>query len=391
MSSPVDQDSLVEQYYQQLCQEWGYTPTADVCTGYETVMHRLRALGKDVWNQADDAGKQAIQDEVFDIYRSVGVVPITYYSLDGCRQQVNELATKTKSVRNSQLGVGNNEGLAFGRFWFPNMQDAKWNDNATVSIRARFNHDNKLKRAIKLAYVHRDEGVDTVIPKNIRRALELVNGGTIQNFKPMNARAVWEHICPVFRGNVLDFSSGYGGRMLGAMTSNLRYHYTGLDPNTCTYQGLTALGALLDEQGHGAGYAMHCIPSEEFVPEPGVYDAAFSSPPYFNLETYTDEPTQCMNRYTNLDLWFEGYVEPTLTMIHQALADDGIYAVNIADYKNGKEQFAIVDQWKQLSKKAGFDYQETVNMILNVRPGVGNNKLEKAYKSEGIYVFKKRK
>ena len=380
---------MIKQYYVQLCQEWGYTPTADVCTGYESVIPRLRELGKDPWNRADDAGKEAIQDEVFDIYRSINIVPITYYSLDGCRQQVNELATKTKSVKNSQLGVGNNEGLAFGRFWFPNMQDAKWNDNATVSIRARFNHDNKLKRAIKLAYVHRDEGADTVIPKNIRRALELVNGGTIQNFKPMNARAVWEYICPVFRGNVLDFSSGYGGRMLGAMTSNLRYNYTGIDPNTRTFQGLEALGELLNEENIGSGYAMNCMPSEEFDPEPGFYDAAFSSPPYFNLETYTDEPTQCMNRYTTLSAWFDGYVAPTLQMVHKALADDGIYAVNIADYKNGKEQFAIVDQWKELSKQVGFEYQETVDMILNVRPGVGNNKLEKAYKSEGIYIFRK--
>jgi len=380
---------MIEQYYQQLCQEWGYTPTDKVCTGYESVLPQLRALGKDAWTKADDAGKQAIQDEVFNIYRSVGIVPITYYNLDGCREQVDKLATKTKSVKNQQLGVGNNEGLAFGRFWFPNMQDAKWNDNDTVSMKARFNHDNKLKRAIKLAYVHRDEGADTVIPKNIRRALELVNGGTIQNFKPMNARAVWEHICPVFRGNLLDFSSGYGGRMLGAMTSNLRYHYTGIDPNTRTHQGLVALGKLLDEQNIGSGYEMHCCPSEEFAPKPGFYDAAFSSPPYFNLETYTDEPTQCMNRYTTLSAWFDGYVVPTLQMIHKALADDGIYAVNIANYKNGKEQFVIVDQWKAISEQVGFKYQETIDMILNVRPGVGNNKLEKAYKSEGIYIFQK--
>ena len=380
---------MLTQYYTQLCHEWGYTPTADVCTGYESVLPQLQALGKDAWTKADDVGKQAIQDEVFDIYRSINIVPITYYSLDGCRQQINELATKTKSVKNHQLGVGNNEGLAFGRFWFPNMQDAKWNDNATVSIRARFNHDNKLKRAIKLAYVHRDEGADTVIPKNIRRALELVNGGTIQNFKPMNARAVWEYICPVFRGNVLDFSSGYGGRMLGAMTSNLRYNYTGIDPNTRTFQGLEALGELLNEENIGSGYSMNCRPSEEFDPEPGFYDAAFSSPPYFNLETYTDEPSQCMNRYTTLDKWFGGYVVPTLEMVHRALADDGIYAVNIADYKNGKEQFQIVDRWKELSEQVGFKYQETIDMILNVRPGVGNNKLEKAYKSEGIYIFQK--
>jgi hypothetical protein len=380
----------LENYYQQLCQEWGYTPTNTTSTGYETVLPRLQELGKDAWTKANDAEREIIQQEVFDIYRSVGIVPITYFNLEGCRQQVKDLATKTKSVKNSQLGVGNNEGLAFGRFWFPNMQDAKWNDNDTVSIRSRFNHDNKLKRAIKLAYVHRDEGADTVIPKNIRRALELVNGGTIQNFKPMNARAVWEHICPVFRGNVLDFSSGYGGRMLGAMTSNLRYHYTGLDPNTRTFQGLDALGELLVEQNLGSGYSMHCVPSEEFDPEPGLYDAAFSSPPYFNLETYTDEPTQCMNRYRTLDEWVDGYVVKTIGMTHNALAQDGIYAVNIADYKNGKQEFKIVDQWIELAEKHRFRHVETVNMMLNVRPGVGNNRDQKIHKSEGIYIFQKK-
>lgn len=380
---------MIQQYYNQLCTEWGYTPTSSVCTGYEHVEAQLRLLSKERWTAADDAGKEAIQQEVFDLYRSINIVPINYYNLDGCREQVRLLGHKFKNVENRTLGVGNNDGLAFSRFWFQNMQDAKWNDNDTVSMRSRFMHDNKLKRAIKLCYVHRDEGEDSVLPRNLRRALELVNGGTIQNFKPMNARAVWEYICPTFMGNVLDFSSGYGGRMMGALSSRWNYHYTGIDPNTRTFQGLDALGALMQEEGMGRGYEMHCMPSEEFEPESGFYDAAFSSPPYFNLETYTDEPTQCMNRYTNLDRWFEGYVEPTVKMIHRGLADDGIYAVNIADYKNGKEQFAIVDRWRDLSEKMGFKYIETIDMMLNVRPGVGNNKLEKAYKSEGIYLFKK--
>ena len=380
---------MIDQYYQQLCQEWGYTPTLDVCTGYESVEPQLRALSKERWTAADDAGREAIQQEVFDIYRSINRVPITYFNLDGCRAAVRDLAHKNKSIVNKQLGVGNNEGLQLGRFWFPGMQDAKWNDNATVSMKARFNHDNKLKRAIKLCYVHRDEGAESVIPRNLRRALELVNGGTIQNFKPMNARAVWEYICPTMWGNVLDFSSGYGGRMMGAMTSRMAYNYTGIDPNTRTFQGLEAMGELLTEQGQGRGFSMNCMPSEEFDAEPGFYDAAFSSPPYFNLETYTDEPTQCMNRYTNLDRWFDGYVAPTLEMIYRGLASDSVYAVNIADYKNGKESFAIVDHWKALSEKVGFKYVEQIDMLLNVRPGVGNNKLEKAYKSEGIYLFRK--
>ena len=80
---------------------------------------------------------------------------------------------------------------------------------------------------------------------------------------------------------------------------------------------------------------------------------------------------------------------PTIQMLHTALAKDGLYAVNIADYKDGKEEFKIVDRWKELSESIGFKYVKQLDMLLNVRPGVGNNKLENSYKSEGIYIFKK--
>ena len=381
---------IVIDYYNDICARWNYTPTDTVSTGYENVITRLKQLDKDTWIQADDAGKTTIEQEVFDIYRSRNIVPINYYSLAGCQELVYDLAMKKKKVNDGIIQVGNNSGLTLGRFWFENMQDARWNTNNTVSLRSRFNHDAKLKRAIRLCYQHRDEGKDSVMPNNLRRALELVNGGTIQNFKPMNARAVWEYICPVLFGNVLDFSSGYGGRMMGAMTSRMRYHYTGIDPNTKTYNGLVALGELMNECGQGSGYEMHCMPSEEFDPEPGYYQAAFSSPPYFNLETYCNEPTQCMNKCATVGDWFELYVEPTLRMIHRALEPDAIYAVNIADYRTTREQFEIVEPWKQLSEKVGFKFEKTVKMMLNVRPGVGNNKKDNGFKYEGIYVFQKK-
>lgn len=381
---------IVIDYYNDLCRRWNYTPTDTMTTGYESVMPRLRQLGKQAWVNADDAGKQQIEDEVFNIYRSVGIIPIYYYNLEGCREQIFALSSKNKKITDRILAVGNNEGLTLGRFWFENMQDAFTRNNREVSLRSRFNNDRKLKRAINLCYKHRNDDLDAVIPKNLRRAFDLVDGGSIQNFKPMNARAVWEYICPTLFGRVLDFSSGYGGRMMGAMTSNMRYHYTGIDPNTKTYQGLVALGELLNECGQGSGYEMHKIPSEEFAPEPGGYDAAFSSPPYFNLETYSEEDTQCMNRCGNLDAWFESYVEPTLKMIHTSLAPGALYAVNIADYKFDKENFEIVERWKSLSEKCGFTFEHTVQMMLNVRPGQGNNRKENPLKFEGIYVFSKK-
>jgi hypothetical protein len=268
------------------------------------------------------------------------------------------------------------------------MQEAKTFNYAEVSLRHRFLNDNKLKAAIKICYKYRDEGEKAVMPKSILRALDLTGGGTIQNFKPMNAKAIYEYICPCMFGNVLDFSSGYGGRMLGSMTSKMRYNYTGIDPNTKTFIGLDALGSMLNDLGLGGGYQMHHTVSEEFDAPHNSFDAAFSSPPYFNLEIYSDEETQCMNRYTNLDAWFDHYVEPTLSMLNKVLVDDGIYAVNIADYDKGK--IKVVDRWIQLSKKLNFEYVGTLKMMLNVRPGKGNNKLENGFKHEGVYLFKKK-
>ena len=67
----------LEQYHAQLCQEWGYNPTQDVASGYEHVYKDLRLLSKSAWDSADDVGKQNIEQAAFDIYRSVGILPIT--------------------------------------------------------------------------------------------------------------------------------------------------------------------------------------------------------------------------------------------------------------------------------------------------------------------------
>ena len=378
-------NTQIQDYFEYLSAEWNYTSEQPESTGYESVYPELMKLDKDSWVAADDAGKLVIEQSVFDIYRSVGILPITYYNIEGCQEQILNLRGRIPKIKDGEIPVGNTTGLSLSRFWFPNMQDARVLDNDTISLRSRFNNDRKLKRAINLCYKYRDEGDKSVFPINLRRALELVNGGTIQNFKPLNATAVWEYICPTMFGRVLDFSSGYGGRMLGAMTSGMRYHYTGIDPNTKTYTGLVALGELVNEV-IGTTYNMNCVGSEEFVAKE-EYDAAFSSPPYFNLEIYSDEPTQCMNKFQNRSAWFEQYVEPTLKMIHRSLAKNSVYAVNIADYKVAKEQFNIVDTWLELSAKMGFQYQEKISMMLNVRPGVGNGKLQNGYKSEGVYIF----
>ena len=187
-------------------------------------------------------------------------------------------------------------------------------------------------------------------------------------------------------GRVYDYSMGYGGRLLGTLASNMRYNYVGIDPNTETFEYLNYLNSLI-KSSIGSTGELHCSTSEEYEPED--IDLAFSSPPYFNLEKYSDEDTQCMVRYKTLDEWFDGYVTPSIQQIHRGLNREGVFATNMADYKTTKEEFKVVERWIQTAEKIGFKYNGMIKMMLNTRPGVGNDKLEGREKWEGVYVFKK--
>lgn len=355
----------------------------DEFTCYEAYDDQLATYTKQRYEQAPE---QVVR-EVFEIYRAVNVVPIVYYTEQGLVAAILDLVRTTpNSVNKNTIGLGNNQGQSINRFCFPNMMTAEPKGRGSNSLRDRFNDDRKLERAIKLCFEHRD-GNNLVSPTAVRRALELVTGENVQNFKPLNARAIVEHLCPVLWGTVYDYSAGYGGRLLGISTSRFSYDYTGIDPNTETVANLTYLNSLIAQVGNKGGTIIQSV-SEEY--EPKQIDLAFSSPPYFNLEKYSDEPTQCMNRYTTLDDWFDGYVAPTMKNIHAGLYDDGIFATNIADYKSyGNKEYKVVDRWIATAEKLGFKHINTIKMMLNTRPGVGNDKTAGREKWEGVYVFTK--
>ena len=356
--------------------------TGDEFTGYESVYDQLNFTKEDY-----NADPEGTIDSVFNIYRSVNLVPIVYYTEQGLVDAVRDFShSKYNTVQSNVLGLGNNAGQTVNRFLFPNMMTAEPKGRGSNSLKDRFYNDAKLRRAIRICFEFRD-GNNLVHPTAMRRALELVTGENVTNFKAQNAKAIVEYLCPVLWGNVYDYSAGYGGRLLGITSSNMRYNYVGIDPNTETVKYLNYLQQIIQE-ATGVKSEIYCTTSEEYTPT--STDLAFSSPPYFNLEKYTDEPTQCMVRYRSLDEWFDGYAEPTIKNIYKGLNNDGIFATNIADYKSyGNKEYEVVERWIATAEKLGFKHVETVKMMLNTRPGVGNNKTEGREKFEGVYVFKK--
>ena len=356
----------------------------DVFTGYEPIEQELSKFTKVVYDQ----DPEGTIEKIFALYRSINLVPMFYFTEQGLVAAIKDLAqTTANAVDSNVISLGNNKGQTINRFLFPNMMTAEPKGRGSNSLRDRFLDDNKLKRAIKLCFEHR-EGANLVSPTAVRRALELVTGENIQNFKSLNARAIVEDLCPVMWGSVYDYSAGYGGRLLGITTSKMKYSYVGIDPNTETVANLNYLNSLIDQAVSNPGTIVQSV-SEEYQPE--NIDLAFSSPPYFNLEKYCDELTQCMVRYTTLDEWFEGYVVPTMKNIHQGLNSDGVFATNIADYKSyGNKEYFVVDRWIAAAEQLGFKHTKTIKMMLNTRPGVGNDKTQGKEKYEGVYVFVKK-
>jgi hypothetical protein len=356
----------------------------DEFTGYEPVYDQLDKFTKEVFEK----DPEGTVDKVFEIYRSINLVPIIYFTEEGLVRAIKEFkSTSYNSVVDNRIGLGNNRGQPLSRFLFPNMMTAEPKGRGSNSLKDRFLDDTKLKRAIRICFEMR-EGQKLVYPTALRRSLELVTGENIQNFKPQNARAIVEHLCPVLWGNIYDYSAGYGGRLLGIGSSNMNYNYTAVDPNTETVNYLQYFNSLIKQATGVEGTIVQSV-SEDYQPED--VDLAFSSPPYFNLEKYSDEPTQCMVNYTTLDEWFDGYVVPTMTNIHNGLNSDGVFATNIADYKTygQKEPVEVCERWIATAEKIGFKHTGTIKMMLNTRPGVGNDKLAGREKFEGVYVFTK--
>jgi hypothetical protein len=354
----------------------------DHFTGYEPIYDQLDKFTKQTY--LDDTEGTILK--VRALYRSINLVPIDYFTEQGLIDELKQFKNlSANSIENDVIGLGNNRGQSINRFVFPNMMTAEPKGRGSNSLRDRFYDDRKLDRAIKICFKFR-EGDKLVYPTAVRRALELVTGENIQNFKPQNARAIAEYLCPVMWGNIYDYSAGYGGRMLGISSSNMAYNYTAVDPNTETFKYLEYLAELI-AQTYERKAKLICDISENYKPE--NIDLAFSSPPYFNLEKYCDEPTQCMVRCKTLDEWFELYVVPTMRNIHNGLNGDGVFATNIADYRGHDGTYQVVDRWIDTAEKLGFKYQKTIKMMLNTRPGVGNDKKSGREKYEGIYVFTK--
>ena len=129
---------------------------------------------------------------------------------------------------------------------------------------------------------------------------------------------------------VLDPCAGWGGRLLGATSYGA--HYIAFEPNTTTYNNLNRL---VDFLGIRNQVTLICDDARNMnsydFPSPQLI---LTSPPYFDLEIYTHEPTQSVNNTLTYQEWADNFLK---VIIQDSLARSKNLAIscwNVGKVKN---------------------------------------------------------
>lgn len=147
---------------------------------------------------------------------------------------------------------------------------------------------------------------------------------SISIFRPIMAMDIY---CRVNAKRVLDFTMGWGGRLVGACAMNLEAYY-GIDLNkhlevpyknmVNTLQNMENVHTIIDLQFKNA------LDVDYSAME---YDTVLTSPPYYDLETYRNSS----NSYNTKDKWNHEFYIPLIKKTFASLKDGGCYCLNIPE------------------------------------------------------------
>lgn len=375
-------------------------------TGYEDVKE-IRKYSTAQFHAADEAEQNRMIQEVTDVYENLGIFPIRYFSENGIYSEIRKAMNFDASFDGDIISTGASVGTMLCSYLFPNLYKTPTGQDYDPSMAGgnsawdKFYNRETLEKVVAFCFRY-----ETVAENNYPDALMggiRMTGSVPTNFRPMNAKAVFDRFTKP-GDRVWDYSSGFGGRMLGALTSSHDLTYIGTDPNTETMHNLHRLGGYIEsETGRTNSYELHCQGSEQFEGEDKSIDFAFASPPYFSLEMYGidggdfNNGEQSWQKYPEIEEWLEEYVRATIRNIYRVLKKYKHYAVNIADFNMGGVQYNYVDEWRRISEEEGFVHSKDLYLGARARTGsallsatVPGMEDRGSMKTENIMVFKKK-
>lgn len=144
-----------------------------------------------------------------------------------------------------------------------------------------------------------------------------VNSGACVFFKGSTAKYIYKkYEC----SHVLDFTAGWGGRMLGAWALDI--HYTGIDTNV---KMKDAYDNMLQDLGNPSTLQMIWKSCLEVDLSKIDYDFVLTSPPYYNLEVYEN-----MTPFASKQSFYQDFLITMIDRCRKHIKRNGKVAINIS-------------------------------------------------------------
>jgi len=205
-------------------------------------------------------------------------------------------------------------------------------------------------------------------------------GSAISQFKPVVSKFLYDKYMPVY-GNVFDYSCGWGARLLGALSCNKDISYYGTDP--LTYHELGEMTKHFNANATIYGYGSedaalyNCLPEMDFI---------FSSPSYFNLEVYSEDHSQCYNKFSDYEQWMNEYWFKTVENCVSILKKNGMFGVCVVESVNG---FSLAKDMLDICRSFNMELVDTYPLYTS--KSHLNNKVKSHVKmknSDVVYILK---
>ena len=330
-------------------------------------------INKKLWNTFTESEMNDFIDSIFSYYRKTG---FPYYSTDKAIRDSE--FNKLRNYNCNDIVIREDDtilfkqvmhGLSLAWSYFPHSWNIPCNGMKTPM--QAFLDDDTFKKVI----IKRTKMGDNMSDAGIRKVLRIYSGvQCVSNFRPTTACAIYNLFAS--KGTVLDMSSGFGGRLLGFIISNAD-SYIGLEPSVKTYEGLLNIKK---DYGMNKNISLFNVGSEDYLPEKESLDFCFTSPPYYNTEKYSEEPTQSCIKYPTKDLWINDFLKKTFQNCYYGLKPNKYMAINIANVKSFKN---LEEKTVQVAQKVGFKLENTYYYLLS------SLSHKTKFKSEPIFIFKK--
>lgn len=141
--------------------------------------------------------------------------------------------------------------------------------------------------------------------------------------------------------NILDFSAGWGDRLISAIAAGVKY--TGIDSNEKLHPNYKKIIDFFCTESEKKKYTMIHGQSELITIPNKKYDMVFTSPPYFTFEYYNGNKNTQSSKYNKEEDWFNNFLQIVIIKVWKLLIINGYMCININQKKGQKYVKAMID------------------------------------------------